>query len=447
MRERAQQWLAAAGAVVLVSGMGIAVAAVPAQAKGSVTAGSGNRFYLNDEFSGTANHVFDYGDPGDAIFVGDWDGNRVDTLAIRRGNAFHVRQSNTSGPADHVFLYGDPGDEVFVGDWDGDGVDTLAIRRGNDFYVKNSVSSGVADHVVKYGDPGDAILVGDWNGDGVDTFAVRRGNQYFIKNSVTSGVADQVMMYGNPEDAVLTGDWNGDWVDSLAVRRGNTYFLKDSLYSGNADRVFGYGNPTDTVLAGDWNGDGTATIGVRRVPDYFEYSGYGDSVINIVKPGSEAPVIVTATHSGSRNFIVWGRDGQGSQTDLLVNTIGTYAGSTLLDENTGRWQPASSGLAITASGQWTIRIDTLGAARPFSGPYLEGHGDQVLVATGDFGTRADMRADGNRNFIVWSHSRDFGESDLLVNDFAPYQGIRPWTNGTRIIEVEATNNWSIARLW
>ncbi|MDK6591654.1 hypothetical protein, partial [Actinotignum timonense] len=67
-------------------------------------------------------------------------------------------------------------DEVLVGDWDGDGVDTFAVRRGNVFYVKNSLASGEADSVFSYGRAGDEVLVGDWDGDGVDTFAVRRGN-------------------------------------------------------------------------------------------------------------------------------------------------------------------------------------------------------------------------------------------------------------------------------
>ena len=44
----------------------------------------------------------------------------------------------TSGPADSVIGYGEAGDEVFVGDWDGDGVDTFAVRRGNVFYLKNT---------------------------------------------------------------------------------------------------------------------------------------------------------------------------------------------------------------------------------------------------------------------------------------------------------------------
>ena len=58
---------------------------------------------------------------------------------VRRGNTFFVHNSLTSGTADSVFAYGDPGDTVLVGDWDGNGSDTLAVRRGGTYFVKNSL--------------------------------------------------------------------------------------------------------------------------------------------------------------------------------------------------------------------------------------------------------------------------------------------------------------------
>jgi hypothetical protein len=81
--------------------------------------------------------------------------------------------------ADAVFAYGDPGGTVLVGDCDGNGTDTLAVRHGITFYVKNSVSTGTADSTFSYGDAGDVVLVGDWDGDGADTLVVRRGGGYF----------------------------------------------------------------------------------------------------------------------------------------------------------------------------------------------------------------------------------------------------------------------------
>ena len=35
----------------------------------------------------------------------------------------------STGTADLVFSYGEPSDTAFVGDWDGDGVDGIGVRR------------------------------------------------------------------------------------------------------------------------------------------------------------------------------------------------------------------------------------------------------------------------------------------------------------------------------
>jgi hypothetical protein len=259
----------AAGARVEVTS-GAPVAAIPAaptavtQGTGEI-GGSGSTYFLNDAFSGVANRVFAYGGPRDDVLVGDWDGDGIDTLVVRRGNTFFVRDSNTVGPADRTFTYGDAGDAVLVGDWDGDGRDTLAVRRGNQYLVRNALTTGTADATFSYGDPGDVVLVGDWNGDRADSLAVRRGGRYFVKNGLTTGVADTTFAYGDPGDTVLLGRWRRDQAgDTLAVRRGNVYYLRYSLTSGPADLTVPYGEVTDTAFAGDWNSDGVDTLGVRR---------------------------------------------------------------------------------------------------------------------------------------------------------------------------------------
>ena len=54
------------------------------------------------------------------MLVGDWNGDGR-TPAVRRGNQYLVRNALTTGVADSTFTYGDPGDVVLVGDWDGIG--------------------------------------------------------------------------------------------------------------------------------------------------------------------------------------------------------------------------------------------------------------------------------------------------------------------------------------
>ena len=79
------------------------------------------------------------------------------------GSEYHFQDSVAGGAA--VMHYGRTWDEVFVGDWDGDGVDSLAVRRGNTYYLSNDTAGGEAATVVAYGRPDDVVVVGDWDGD------------------------------------------------------------------------------------------------------------------------------------------------------------------------------------------------------------------------------------------------------------------------------------------
>ncbi|WP_448073175.1 S8 family peptidase [Georgenia yuyongxinii] len=99
---------------------------------GSTPAGAAGTagFLLNNAFTGAADVRFDFGRADDDVLVGAWDGDRADTLGVRRGIWYHLRNSMTSGAADVTLAYGRAGDEVLVGDWDADGKDTLGVRRG-----------------------------------------------------------------------------------------------------------------------------------------------------------------------------------------------------------------------------------------------------------------------------------------------------------------------------
>lgn len=243
----------------------VLAASPPAQAQGNPVGGRGHLYYLNDAFSGIANRQLSYGDPGDQVFWGDWDGNGTDTPMLRRGNQFLLRNANTSGAPEVVASYGDAADEVLAGDWDGNGTDTLAIRRGNQYFIKNSIRSGYADAVVSYGDADDLVLSGDWDGDGDDTLAVRRGNQYFIKNVIQTGYADSMFAYGNPDDRMHVGDWDADGRDTLGVQRMNAYYLRNETTTGYAHLAFAFGDRTDTSFVGDFDGNGGDTFGIRRL--------------------------------------------------------------------------------------------------------------------------------------------------------------------------------------
>ncbi|MEZ7898933.1 MAG: 5'-nucleotidase C-terminal domain-containing protein [Flaviflexus sp.] len=225
----------------------------------------GNWMYVsNDWTSSQAGIEFGYGRASDEVLVGDWDGDGVDTFAVRRGNEFFVKNSVAGGNADVTFKYGRAGDDVLVGDWDGDGTDTLAVRRGREYFVKNTLVGGNADVTFKYGRNSDLVFAGDFDGDSTDTLAVRRGDSILVKNTLAGGNADVQFNYGRTTDTVFVGDWDGDGADTFGIRRGSTFHLKNELKGGAADLSLNYGRSTDTVFIGDWDGDGVDTPAVRR---------------------------------------------------------------------------------------------------------------------------------------------------------------------------------------
>lgn len=317
--------------VVVIAGLSLSSVAANATTDGNV-GGYGDMYYLNDQWSGRANHIKFYGDPEDETLVGDWDGDGTDTLAVRWGSVYFFTNSIVGNDFDFAIAYGRPDDDVIVGDWDGDGRDTLAVRRGNQFHIKNSLSAGPADRLVYYGRANDSLLVADWDGNGTDTFAVRRGRDYHIKNVMTGGPADRVVPYGRSADLVMVGDWDGNGADTLAVRRGNVYYVKNHLGAGAADRHLTYGRTTDFAFAGDWNGDGRDTLGVRREapydPDFAEYASRIIDDFNEIRAERNLPPL-EEDETISRVATYWAK--------FLSDTGSLYANSDFEDQIPGGW--------------------------------------------------------------------------------------------------------------
>jgi hypothetical protein len=158
-------------------------------------------YLRNSNSQGIADVSFFFGNPGDVPLSGDFDKDGCDTVSIFRPaeQRFYVINELGSndgglGAADFSFIFGNPGDKAFVGDFNGDGVDTIGLHRESTglVYFRNSNSTGIADNQFIYGDPGDKIVAGDWDGDGDDTIGVYRpGNGlFYLRNSNTQGNAE-----------------------------------------------------------------------------------------------------------------------------------------------------------------------------------------------------------------------------------------------------------------
>ena len=123
--------------------------------------------------------------------------------AVVRGNAWHLRNSNTGGVADNTFTYGRRGDTHLMCDWNGDGVRTPGVVRGNIWHLRNSNNGGASNVAFAYGIPGDIPICGDWDGSLGETPGVVRGNTWHLRNRNTGGVADVTFTYGRSGDIPL----------------------------------------------------------------------------------------------------------------------------------------------------------------------------------------------------------------------------------------------------
>jgi hypothetical protein len=254
-------------------------------------------------------------------------------ISVRRENKFFVKNDNVkTGKADSEFYYGDAGDQVLVGNWNGVVSETPSEGEDNngDGDYTDPATPAAAPDLHPTGlpaqdrngdgdttDPGDAPVAadpgynadedgdysdagdrapgtgvdnnkdGDFNDPGNlaipadvapgtggkgDTIMIQRGNKFFVKNDLETGVADYTFFFGDAGDTVLVGDWatpakpqtattdavpavSGDGADQLAVRRDFTYHLSSELEVARAKktnptttRSFGYGDANDTVF-------------------------------------------------------------------------------------------------------------------------------------------------------------------------------------------------------
>ncbi len=150
---------------------------------------------------------FFFGDPGDYPLAGDFDNDGCDTVSIFRPaeQQFYVINELGSndgglGDAEFSFLFGNTGDKPFVGDFDGDGIDTVGLHRESTglVYFRDSNTTGIAEFEFIYGDPGDKIVAGDWDGDGADSIGVYRPSNgvFYLKFTNQEGMADASFLAG-----------------------------------------------------------------------------------------------------------------------------------------------------------------------------------------------------------------------------------------------------------
>jgi hypothetical protein len=214
-------------------------------------------WYLRDPLTGDTTSFY-YGNPGDRPFMGDWNGDGIDTPGLyRRSDGYaYLRYSNTQGVAEVAFLFGNPGDLPVPGDFDGDGFDTLSLYRPseNRFYIINELGSdglglGAADYWIDFGDTGDQPFSGDFDGDGTDTVGIHRPVSGLVAISASPKAS---FYFGASNDKLVTGAFDGGSEETIGVFRSTnaSFYLRSTLASGPVDHSFRYGLSRHNPIVG-----------------------------------------------------------------------------------------------------------------------------------------------------------------------------------------------------
>ena len=176
-------------------------------------------YLRNSNTQGVADIRFFFGNPSDIPLAGDFNGDGCDSVSIYRpaeGRIYVINKLGANegglGAADFSYLFGDVGDKPFVGDFNGDGIDTVGLHRESTgfVYFRQSLTTGIADSLFFFGDPGDRLVAGDWGVvDNVESPGLFRPSvtQFFFRYSNTQGNADEQIPMGSFNMLPVAGAW------------------------------------------------------------------------------------------------------------------------------------------------------------------------------------------------------------------------------------------------
>jgi hypothetical protein len=168
------------------------------------------------------------------------------------------------------------------------------------------------------------------------------------------------------------------------------------------------------------------------------YAGRGTKVLKIKKP-EDGPVLITTVLSGpDDNGTVYSLDSDLEENDLLVNTIGDYRGTNILDLND---DDSTTRLKIDYPGKWVITLRPLNSAPEITTSYA-GKKDAVLVSRSDQPKILTfVSKSGDSNVTVYWYNSD-GE-DLLINEIGKFKGESPVAAGPGFFVISSDGAWTM----
>ena len=161
-----------------------------------------------------------------------------------------------------------------------------------------------------------------------------------------------------------------------------------------------------------------------------EFSGAGDMVIEVNITEAAIVSFTCADCSGNTVLKTNGRE------SLLVNTIGAYSGTNLINLSEGS---VTTQFIVESEGNWAVVVDDVTTA-PSVDTSATGTGDGVVIFTGNFDAAA-ITNDSSGNFVVKAYG-DGNWSPLIVNTIGAYSGTVEMS-GPAVVQVNSEGNWSI----
>lgn len=165
-----------------------------------------------------------------------------------------------------------------------------------------------------------------------------------------SGTGDEVVRLDSPRDiAVITFECRQ--CSSNVVVKADEDLLVNEIGRYSGTTMYGVSGTSTTApltrLQVNADAAWTMTIGgldTARQVATAPVEGSGDEVVMIENPED----VATLTHDGESNFAVWAVSG--TDSDLVVNEIGSYSGTVILPDDGGRML-----VVVEADGNWSMR--------------------------------------------------------------------------------------------
>lgn len=171
------------------------------------------------------------------------------------------------------------------------------------------------------------------------------------------------------------------------------------------------------------------------------FHGEGDDVVRVAS--TKLRGIATIRHTGESNFAVWSIEPSGKNGDLLVNRIGDYSGTVVV--NTYPWAK-TGGFKVETDGVWTLKFAPISYAPLWKYLTVKNTGDKVMKLakpTQGFHTLRYAHS-GQSNFAVYALPVA-GPAELLVNKIGRVSGKVTIPAGTRYVSVQADGKWTLTR--